>query len=297
MTAAAQFNQIPRLIWYRSRPVQQQQSQRVVQPDRSSSSSSSSSSRSKRNTQWITERLESTQTGVTIQQQTLGRRVRSRLRFNNIDGLDSGEYWCSIEINGQQGGEEIIPSDTVYLMEPTSYSQLSACATSGALSKLQRKCALSSAVVTTDSKTTTSTPVNPDAMSTRSLTVTSETEKPTSAATDGGSSTSSLPNSTAENATGVTTGETAAPFDKEEATTTTATETLNNPGGSDSNGPVSEEDTGSGSISPNVLLELYIAVAILVIFGVIIVILVPVAVCMCLRKRKNSRIEGVCIIM
>lgn len=299
-----QLSQIPKINWYRSRYIQQGQSDPVQQPWEERSSSSSEQSRSKRQGgQFITERLDITQPGVNIRQQyrfsgTGSSSSRSRLELSNIDDFDSGEYWCSVELSGVEP-IQIIPSDTVYLREPAFYSRLGACSTAGALSKLQRKCAFASTsnIIGTDSVlTTTHTPKGSDG-STRVPTV-----KPLTVATGGSKPTSSLPN-TVENADqGATTGGMSNPIKSGEILATTdesAQAEVVYSTGTDVDGSVTGNEIAGdnptdedSSANQNVLLELYVAIAVLVIFGVIIMILVPITVWMCFKKKKIRMIEG-----
>ena len=245
----------------------------------------------------VTERLDATQPGVIIRQQYRSSgtesSLRSRLQLSSIDGFDSGEYWCSVEVNGVEQAQ-ITPSDVVFLRDPAFYSQLGACATTGALSKLQRKCAVAASssisVATASAQTTTLTPEGNDASTTAPV-------KPL-APTGGVKPTSSLPN-TPDNSgvLGATTDGMPNPTINREisATTDESTQAVHNSvnGSATENDLVGDNPTDSdANTNPNVLLELYIAIAILVIFGVIIMILVPVTICMCLKKRKFRMIEG-----
>ena len=274
VVAQTQLSQIPKIIWYRSQYNVPQQL-----PNRQREESQS---QSKRNAggQRITQRLDNTQTGVLIRKQSSTSSntgfysVRSRLQLSNLVASDSGEYWCAIELNGQ---ELEVSSDEVFLREPAFYSQIStACSTTGALSKQERKCAVSMASTSTNS--VQSTTQGHDAITTAPKSAV-EPSQPT--ATSGSkptsSSSSSVPNSGVENTN---------------TTTTTSTNDVSSSStsGDEMMGGSSTDD--ASNTNTNVLLELYIAVAILVIFGVIIIILVPVTICMCLRKRKNRRVEG-----
>ena len=276
MVAQTQLSQIPKIIWYRSQYNVPQQL-----PNRQREGSQS---QSKRNAggQRITQRLDNTQTGVLIRKQSSTSSntgfysVRSRLQLSNLVASDSGEYWCAIELNGQ---ELEVSSDVVFLREPAFYSQIStACSTTGALSKQERKCAVSMASTSTNS--VQSTTQGHDAITTGpksavepSQPTTTSGSKPTSSS----SSSSSVPNSGVENTN---------------TTTTTSTNDVSSSSTSGDEMMGGSSTADASNTNTNVLLELYIAVAILVIFGVIIIILVPVTICMCLRKRKNRRVEG-----
>ena len=302
MNVVSQLNQTLRLNWYRSRYVQVGQSERIPVSSEESSSSSSEQSRSKRQGgQFITERLDITSPDVNIRQQERTLRtglpsLRSRLELSNINSFSSGEYWCNVELNGV----EQIPSDTVDLREPAFYSQLAlgACATSVALSKVERKCAVVSA---SNSIATDSVPTTPHTPKGSSASTMVPTVKPLTVTTGGSSKpASSLPNTDENVDQGATTGGMSNPIENGEilATTDKSAQAVYNTGnGVDSS--ITENEVArdnptdmDSNADQNVLLELYIAVAVLVIFGVIIMILVPITVCMCLKKKKIRMIEG-----
>lgn len=299
MEVVSQLNhQTLRLNWYRNRYIQTGHSEQIPVSRDESSSSSSEQSRSKRQgAKFITERLNSTQLRVIIRQQERILRtglpsLRSRLELSDINSFDSGEYWCSVELNGV----EQIPSDTVDLREPALYSGLGACATTGALFKWQRKCAVASASnsIATDSvPTTKGSSASTMVPRVKPLTVTT-----------GGSSrpASSLPD-TVENVDqqGATTSGMSNPVESGEilATTDKSAQAAYNTGNDGVDGSITENEIvgdnptdKDSSGNQNVLLELYIAVAILLIFGVIIMILIPITVWMCLKKKKIRMIEG-----
>ena len=300
---------MPRVVWYRSRYAQVSR--------QTSREQSQSQSRSKRNAGGlrITELLDNTLPGVLIREQsrTLSTgfsSVRSRLQLTNLDATDSGEYWCTIELNGQ--GETAVSSDALLLKEPAFFSAITtACSTTRALSMSQRKCA----IVSRASSSTNSAEITTQGHAATTMGPTSSTpaEKstPPAAVTSGGKlpTSSSSPNTIENvdnNGAGATTQDGMSnPIDDQgTATSTTTTEeptqTGNSSGtggdsvasGDDNSGRGNATEAADSNTNPNVLLELYIAIAILVIFGVIILILIPVTIWMCLKKRKSRKIEG-----
>jgi hypothetical protein len=199
--------------------------------------------------------------------------ARSRLVLKNLANSDVGEYYCVAQVDGV---ELPVPSDAVLLREPAFFSGLGACATTGALSKQESKCADGSTTASSsapgiptvtpkakDITTSSSSPAKPPTMTV------SKPETGSDGRGGVGATTSAVPN----------------PIDKE----TMADPTQAGNDTDDSQSVPAEEELIEG---PNVLLELYIAIAILVMFGVIIVILIPITVWMCLRKRKTSKVEG-----
>lgn len=289
----AQPNQNPSLVWYRRQLAQTQQSQQQQQQE--DEEEEQSHSRSKRSEQWIIERLSPSQDVYLFHQirnSPMSSAARTRLVLKNLGGSDSGEYYCVARVDGV---ELPVPSDAVFLREPTFYSSLNACATTGGLSKQENKCADGSTTASSSApeigSQPTATPTAKD-IATSSLSSakppTMTVSKPTSSETGSdekagvGATTSAVPN----------------PIDKE--TTVDPTQAGNT---DDSESVPAEEELieenptnndEKTDDNPNILLELYIAIAILVIFGVIIIILIPITVWMCLKKRKTHKVEGKC---
>ena len=285
----ARPNQNPTLLWYRRQLVQNQQSQE--QQRQEEEEEEQSHSRSKRSEQWIVERLDPSSQDVYIYHQErtspMSNSARSRLVLRNLAGSDAGEYYCVAQVDGV---ELPIPSDAVLLREPNFYSSLGACATTGALSKQESKCADGSTVVATTAVPgiPTVTPTAKDIATSSPPSAkppTMTVSKPSSSETGsdgrggGGATTNAVPN----------------PID--EATTIDPTQ-AGNTDDSQSSVPAEEElieenpSAANDKKSPNVLLELYIAIAILVMFGVVIMVLIPITVWMCLRKRQTRKVEG-----
>lgn len=293
-TVTAQPNQSPALLWYRRQLVQQAQQnqpqQRQQQDDEDEENEEHS--RSKRSEQWIIERLNPSQ-DIFIYHQArnslMSTAARSRLVLTNLGGsTDSGEYYCVAQVNGV---ELPVPSDAVFLREPTFYSGLGACAATGALSKQENKCADGSIVATTASSSAPDTPTVTPTAKDIATSSTSSAKPPTMTVSK---PTSSETGSNGRRGKEVTTSGAPNPIDRE--TTVDPTQA----GNTDDSQPVPPEDElieenpadDDEMKNPSVLLELYIAIAILVIFGVIIMILIPITVWMCLKKRNTQKVEG-----
>ena len=231
---------------------------------------------------WFVDRLGNEQPNIQILQQNLpssdGRNmwIRSQLRISNLNDSYIGDYVCRVVVDGS---EWLIPSDSVYLQQSSSYTHFGPCSSQFAQSKQERKCAgwdvrnsMSPTTRTSTSQSTPSTSTDQNAptdstappVDTHSEPPSTETKVTTTKFVD--SSTTSIPDQSS------------------------GTSNISGSGGDvliiDDMGDDDETDSNR-----SLLIELYVSISILVLFGVIIFVLVPVMLYLCFRRKTKGTLQ------
>ena len=203
---------------------------------------------------WQIDRLTGLQPGVQIREQSMqslnGQNIwaRSQLVISDLNDSYVGDYWCRIK----DGEEWLMPSDSVYLQQASTYSHFGACSQEFAQSKQERKCAGWIATVTPPENATTEYLAY-----TQGTTTQPSTEEETSS-----------PHPSTEE-------------DIFSPTTRAQTVAVSN--------VTDDEDLDDEVSARSLATELYIAISILVLFGVMVLIFAPATLYMYIKRRKLGK--------
>ena len=207
---------------------------------------------------WQIDRLSEMQPGVQIREQSMqtqdGQNIwkRSQLAISDLNDSYVGDYWCRIK----DGNDWLIPSDSVYLQQASTYSHFGACSQEFAQSKQERKCAGWIATVTPPENATTESSVLTEGTTVQPLTK---------------EEISSAHPSTEEDIFSITA----------HAQTVAVSNVTD------------DEDLDDEARARSLATEFYIAISILVLFGVMVLIFAPATLYMCIKRRKQGEADSV----